>query len=110
MAIDASTLWLIMMIIGGGTFFIRFSFIWLFGRGTIRPSIQRTLRFVPAAVLSALIMPSFILSQQAGFSFGNHRMWAGLVAAGIAARTHNVLLTIIAGMGTLWLCSALWPM
>mgnify|MGYP001104848787 CR=1 FL=1 len=105
---DTSNLWLIMVIIGGGTFVIRFSFIWLFGRGTIRPGIQRTLRFVPAAVLSALIMPSFVLSQQVGWSLANPRLWAGLVAAGVAARTHNVLLTILAGMGTLWVLSALW--
>lgn len=111
MPLDSLTLWLTMVIIGTGTFLIRFSFIWLFGRGQISPVVQRVLRFVPAAVLSALIMPSFVLSQQAGFSFGNnHRMWAGIVAAVVAARSGNVLLTISAGMATLWLCSLLWPL
>lgn len=106
---DSTAIWLIMLTIGAGTFLIRFSFIWLFGRGEVRPGLQRVLRFVPAAVLSALIVPSFFLSQQAGFSLANHRMWAGLVAAVIASRSQNVLLTISAGMGTLWLCSYFWP-
>ncbi|MDT8444304.1 MAG: AzlD domain-containing protein [Desulfuromonadales bacterium] len=109
MRLDPSAIWLIMLSIGAGTFLIRFSFIWFFGQGKVRPGIQRVLRLVPAAVLSALILPSFIFSQQANFSVANHRMWAGLVAAIIASRSRNVLLTISAGMGTLWLCSYLWP-
>jgi branched-subunit amino acid transport protein len=109
MQLDSSTLWLTMLGIGVGTFLMRFSFIWLFGQGEVRPAIQRVLRLVPASVLSALIMPSFVFSQQAAFSIGNYRMWAGVVAAVVAWRARNVLLTIAAGMGTLWLCSFLWP-
>ena len=109
MRLDAPTLWLTMLVIGVGTFLIRFSFIWYFGRGQLRPEIQRILRFVPAAVLSALIVPSFFISQQAGIALGNPRLWAGLVAAAVAWRARNVLLTISAGMATLWLFSYLWP-
>lgn len=109
MPYDSPTVWLILLVTGAGTFLIRFSFIWFFGRGKIRPEVQRVLRFVPAAVLSALIVPSFMLSSSAGFSFENHRMWAGLVAAAIASRSGNIMLIISAGMGTLWLCSFLWP-
>lgn len=105
MRLDSATLWLTMLGIGGGTFLIRFSFIWLFGRGEVRPGVQRVLRFVPASVLSALILPSFVFPQQAAFSLGNERMWAGLIAAAIAWRTRNVLLTIAAGMVSLWLGS-----
>ena len=107
MQIDSSTLWLTMLGIGIGTFLIRVSFIWLLGQGEVRPAIQRVLRLVPASALSALILPSLVFSQQVGFSFGNHRMWAGLVAATIAWRFRNVLLTIAGGMGTLWFCSYL---
>ncbi len=102
---DASTLWLIILGIGAGTFLIRFSFIWLFGRGEVRPEIQRVLRFVPASVLSALVLPSFVFTQESAFSFDNRRFWAGLVAAVIAWRTRNMLLTIAAGMVSLWLFS-----
>lgn len=106
---DPLTIWLTMFAIGAGTFLIRFSFIWFFGRGDVRPAIQRVLRFVPPAVLTALILPSFVFSQHASFSIGNPRMWAGLVAAIVASRSRNILLTISAGMGTLWFYSFLWP-
>lgn len=109
MQLDSSSLWLTMLGIGIGTFLMRFSFIWLFGQGEVRPAIQRVLRLVPASVLSALIVPSFVISQQDSFSLGNHRMWAGMIAAVVAWRSRNVLLTIAAGMGTLWLCSFMWP-
>ena len=58
MPINSSILWLIMLGIGIGTFLLRFSFIWLFSRGEVHPTVQRVLRFVPASVLSALILPS----------------------------------------------------
>ena len=104
MQFDALTVWLMMLGIGAGTFLIRFSFIWLLGQGQIRPGFQRVLRFVPAAVLSALIMPSFVFSQHAAYSPDVARILAGSVAAVIASRSGNVLLTISVGMGTLWLC------
>ena len=107
MSLEPSTLWLTMLAIGLGTFLIRFSFIWVFGRGAVRPEVQRVLRFVPASVLSALVLPSFVFPQQAPFSIENPRLWAGLIAAVVAWRTRNMLLTIAAGMASLWIISLL---
>jgi len=100
---DFWEIWLIMVAIGVGTFLVRFSFLWFFGRGKVRPEIQQALRFVPAAVLSALIVPSFAFSQQGTFSLGNPRLWAGLIAAIVASRSRNILLTIASGLGALWI-------
>jgi len=105
--LDATTLWLSMVVIGAGTFLIRFSFIWLFGQGQISPHLQRVLRFVPPSVLSALILPSFFFPQQTAFSLGNPRLWAGTIAAVVAWRTKNVILTITVGMAALWLATLL---
>jgi len=105
MSYSTQTLWFMIFAIGAGTFLIRFSFIWLFGKGDISPTLRRILRFVPASVLSALIAPSIFLAGGSGFSFGNERMWAGAVAALVAWKTKNVILTISAGMITLWLLS-----
>ena len=104
---DTSTLWPVILGIGAGTFLIRFSFIWLLGRKKVDINLQRLLQFVPPAVLSALIMPSFVFPQQAAFSYGNYRMWAGMFAALVAWRTKNVLLTIASGLIALWLLSLL---
>ena len=103
MRFDAPILWLIIVGIGAGTFLIRFSFIWLFGRGEIPVGVQRALRFVPASVLSALVLPSFIFTEHTTFALDNRRMWAGLIAALIAWRTRSMLLTIAVGMASLWL-------
>lgn len=103
MTFDTTTLWLIIGSVGLGTFLIRFSFIWFLGRGKVHPTLQRVLQFVPPAVLSALIMPSFVLSPQGGFSLANERLWAGLIAGLIAWKTKNVLLTILGGLMTVWL-------
>lgn len=107
MGTDSSTLWPIIVMIGVGTFLIRFSFIWLLGRNKVHPRLQRLLQFVPPAVLSALVMPSFFFPQQSEFSFENYRMWAGVFAALVAWRTKNVLLTIASGLIALWILSLL---
>ncbi len=99
-------LWLTMIVIGVGTFMLRFSFIWLFGRGKVRPEIEQLLKFVPAAVLAALALPAFVFSSET-FSYANPRLLAGLIAAIVAWRSRNVLLTISAGMGALWLMTNL---
>lgn len=105
MQLDRMTLWLAMLVIGTGTFLIRFSFIWLFGRGKISPDVKRVLRFIPPSVLSAMILPSFIFPQHTAFTLDNPRMWAGAIAAIVAWRTQRMILTITAGMAALWLFS-----
>lgn len=107
MRLDATSLWLLMLVIGAGTFLIRFSFIWLFGRGEISPGVQGILRFIPPSVLSAMILPSFVFPHHSGFAIGNPRMWAGALAAIVAWRTKSMILTILTGMSALWMMTLL---
>ncbi len=101
---------LILTIIGMGviTYAIRVS-LFLLPEGAHLPDrLLRALRYVPAAVLSAIIAPELLMPGGAfDLSLGNERLLAGLVAILVAWRTRNVLLTVIAGMGTLWLLQAL---
>jgi branched-subunit amino acid transport protein len=61
--------------------------------------VQRALRFVPAAVLSAIIFPELLVWDGTLFlSPANPRLIAGILAALIAWRTKNVLFTIGVGM------------
>ena len=97
-------LWLTLICIGLLTFAIRLSFITLFGRWEIPPFLQSTLRFVPVAVLSAIIFPAlFLYGNKFDLSVSNTRLLAGILAAIVAWRTKNVLLTIVVGMVGLWL-------
>lgn len=97
-------LWLIILIIGLCTFAIRLSFILLTERMTLPPLAMRILRFVPVAVLTAIIVPALVFpAGTLDLSPGNARLLAGIVAVGVAWRTRNVALTLVVGMGTLWL-------
>lgn len=92
-------IWLVMLLAGALTFGMRFSFIYLFGRFEISAAVKRALRFVPPAVLSAIITPAlFMPNNMLDLNWSNYRLIAGVVAVLVAWRTKNTLLTILAGM------------
>jgi branched-subunit amino acid transport protein len=101
--------WMPILIVAGlVTFLTRLSFIVLLGRVETSPLLTRALRFVPPAVLSAIIFPQALYpNNQLDLSLGNARLLAGLIAALVAWRTRNVLLTIAVGMMALWILQAL---
>ncbi len=97
---------LLLSILGMGiiTYGIRVAPFLLPERVAIAPWLLRMLRYVPAAVLSAIIFPEVL--QPGGvfdFSLGNERLIAAIAAAIVAWRTRNVLLTVACGMIILWL-------
>ncbi|SDF32988.1 AzlD domain-containing protein [Halorientalis regularis] len=94
--------WGVILVIGVLTFAIRLSFIGLFGYlDEIPPRLERPLRYVPAAVLAALVLPAFVTLEASGLAAD--KLVAGGLAALVAWRTENVFATMAAGMGTLWL-------
>jgi branched-subunit amino acid transport protein len=101
------SLWLVMLAAGAVTFAIRFSFIGAAGRFNAPAWFVRALRFVPVAALSALVWPDLLFVNGA-LSLAGPRLAAGLIAACIAWRTRNILLTIGSGMSALWLMQWLW--
>ena len=101
-------LWLAIFGAGAVTFAVRLSFIALLGRIQIPPPLGRALRFVPAAVLTAVVVPLLLYDDGAlNVSSGNERLLAGLVASLIAWRTRSVLFTVVGGMATLWTLQAI---
>jgi len=102
--------WLLLISMGLVTYAIRLSLIVLIGRVDVSPLIQRALRFVPPAVLSAIIFPELLRpGGTLDLSLGNVRLLAGVLAALVAWRTKNVLLTIGVGMAALWVLQAVIP-
>jgi branched-subunit amino acid transport protein len=91
------------MLLGGAlTFGMRLSFIYLFGRFEIPAMVKQALRFVPPAVLSAIIAPAlFMPNNTLDISWNNYRLIAGAVAILVGWRTKNTLLTILAGIAAL---------
>jgi branched-subunit amino acid transport protein len=101
-------LWLAIVGAGAVTFALRLSFIALLGRIGIPLLLGRALRFVPAAVLTAVVIPLLFYDNGAlVVSLGNERLLAGLVAALIAWRTRSILFTLGGGMATLWTLQSL---
>jgi len=95
-------IWLVMILGGLVTFATRLSFILLLDRIKVPDWFRRGLRFVPVAVLSAIILPE--LTNPNGtllLSWRNPQLLAGAVAILVAWRTKNVILTIVVGMAAL---------
>ncbi len=101
-------LWLTVIGMGLITYAIRVLLFVLLERVELTSTIRKGLHFVPTAVLSAIILPEILQpGGELDLSLGNERLLAGAVAALVAWRTQNVLWTIAAGMGALWLLTAL---
>ncbi len=97
-------IWTTIIVIGLGTFLLRFSGLQLLGGRSLPDGVMRVLRYVPAAVIAAIVVPAIVQGGPTpGFSPENTRLIAGVVAAGVAWGTRSVLGTLGAGMGTLWL-------
>ena len=97
-----NSFWLTMLTVGILTFGIRLSFIVILDRWQPPELIQRSLRFVPVAVLTAIIVPELVMPGGiVDISISNLRLLAGIVAMLVAWKTKNIVWTIIAGMGVL---------
>lgn len=96
-------LWLLILGMGLITFALRLSFVLGANLMAVPSSLQRALRYAPPAVLSAIVFPELVTPDGVvALSPRNSRLVAGLIAAVVAWRTENVLLTIAAGMLVLW--------
>ena len=102
------TLWLTIVGAGAVTFALRLSFMALVGRMETPFLLGRALRFVPAAVLTAVVIPLLFYKNGAlEVSLGNERLLAGVVAVLITWRTRSVLFTLGGGMAVLWTLQAM---
>ncbi len=105
--LSPTLIWILLGVAGLGTWLIRLSFIALLGRTAAIPDfVMRILRLIPAAVLAAIVTPS-ITHASGSFDLTTDRFVAGVIAGLVAWRTKNVLATIGAGMGVLWLLQAI---
>jgi branched-subunit amino acid transport protein len=87
------------------TFLSRYLMFGLLKRSSAPQSIVRPLSFVPAVVLTAIIVPSIIIPDGVNINvrYDNAFIFGGIAAVVIAHRRHNLLLTIIGGMLSFWL-------
>ena len=104
MAHGTLILWLTMAGMAAVTYLLRASFL-LLPAGVETPALlKRALRFVPAAVLTAIWAPELLLHDQVlSLGLGNEKLLAGAVAIAVAWRWRLTSITIAAGLAALHL-------
>lgn len=76
---------------------------WLLSRTTLPPTMQRWLRFVPVAVLSALLFPGLLLKDGGSHfdvSANNLPLLASVPTAAVALISRSFLGTVVVGVAT----------
>lgn len=101
-------LWSMMAAIGLLTFAIRFAPIALLSHLELPDWLKRSLRYVPPAVMTAIITPALFFSASTPtIALDFTRLAAAAFAALIAWRTRSTLWTVVLGMLALWGLQAL---
>ncbi|WP_394689392.1 AzlD domain-containing protein [Hoeflea sp.] len=100
--IDTSSFWLLTVLLGIGTFLIRFSFLGLLGGRNLPDWALRYLRYVGVAVFPALFVPLLVWPEATGGEPDPVRLIAALAAL-LAGLRFGVIWAIVAGMGALYL-------
>lgn len=100
-------IWTVIVLLGIGTFLIRFSFIGLVGDKELPAWALRLLRYVPVAVMPGLIAPMVVWPGATDGQLDPPRLIAATVALGIGIMTRSVIGAIIGGMVALYLSQTL---
>lgn len=99
---SATEIWTIIVVMGIGTFLIRFSFLGLIGDRPMPSFVLRLLRYTPVAVLPGMVAPLVLWPMATGGAFDPVRMLAAIATVVIGIWTRNVLWAILGGAVTLY--------
>ncbi len=102
MTASSGTIWLIIILLGIGTFLIRFSFLGLVGDRKLPDWVLRHLRYTPVAFLPAIAAPLVLWPAATGGEPDPARLASAFVTLGVGLLTKNVLYAVIAGFVTLY--------
>jgi len=90
---------LTMIGMGVVTFLPRLLPAWFLRGKTLHPFIEAWLKYVPVAVLAALLLPSLLVSEgNLNLHWENLYLWAAIPAAATAWKTRSMFATIVVGM------------
>lgn len=96
-------IWLIIILLGVGTFILRYSFLGILGSRPLPEWALRYLRYTPVAVLPGLVAPLVIWPQATGGVFDAPRLIAACMTVLIGLITRNTLAAIVGGLVSLYL-------
>jgi branched-subunit amino acid transport protein len=102
MQASAFQIWLIIVVLGIGTFLLRWSFLGALGNRELPEGVLRMLRYTPVAVLPALVAPLVVWPAATNGETDPARIAAATATVAVGVLTKNVLLAIMAGGITLF--------
>lgn len=81
------------------TYLPRLTPVWFLSSRTLPPLLADWLRFVPVAVLAALLLPSLVLVEgQVDLGLDNLFFWAALPTFIVAWKTRSLFASVLTGM------------
>ncbi len=106
---DQTTIFLTILGMALVTYLPRLLPIWLLSRRTLPPLVVAWLRYVPVAVLAALLLPTLVVQKgQIDLGLNNLFFWAAIPAVLVAWKTKSFFGTLLIGMGIVALARYLW--
>ena len=96
---DQITIFIIILGMAVVTYLPRLLPVWLLSSRQLPPLIAAWLRFVPVAVLAAMLLPSLLVqNEQLDFGFSNLYLWASIPTFLTAWKTRSLFGSVIVGM------------
>ena len=96
-------LWLVVAIVGLLNYLSRLSFIAIFARRHVPALLARAFRYVPAAMLTALVLPMVVVAPgEPAHDASLPRIVAAIAAGVVAFFSRSTLATLGTGMAALW--------
>lgn len=96
------TIWIVILVLGAGTFLLRWSFLGAIGNRAIPPWAARALRYTAVAVLPALAAPLVVWPAATGGQPDPARMTAAAVTLIVGLWSRSILAAVVAGMVALF--------
>lgn len=102
MTLSDFEIWMIILVIGIGTYLIRLSFLAFVSVEKFPAWALKLLRYAPVALIPGLVAPLVVWPAATGGAFDPARAMAAIVTLGVGLVTRSILAAIGAGAVTLY--------
>lgn len=100
---ESTTVWTVIVLLGLGSFTLRFFFIGVVGDRPLPPWLLRHLRYTAVAILPGLVAPLVLWPGATGGTPDPARLAAAAVTVVVGGWTKNMIAAILSGGATLYL-------
>ena len=102
MSYSTGEIWTIILVLGLGTYLIRFSFLGLIGARPMPPLVLKLLRYTPVAVLPGMVAPLVLWPAATGGEPDLARAVAALAAFAVGLATRSTIWSMLGGAVALY--------